>query len=116
MQQNRPQAVMAKAAAAAGPTSPKQVQQQLLQLQQQLQQSQNPAATASSSTTQQPHQQIYKKSNAISMTEAVSLPLGVPAFRRIPAVDDTNMAANSVDPQSTFANRKVMYQYPTQVG
>lgn len=56
---------------------------------------------------------VYRKSNAIAMTEAVSLPLGVPAFRRIPSsLPSVESSSNNINSQAqnTF-NRKVMPAY-----
>ena len=63
--------------------------------------------------TQPPAEKSVKR-NRIAMTEAVSLPLGVPAFRRMPSTTTTTIANNvfETQTQSSF-NRKVMYQQPT---
>lgn len=111
IQQNRPHAVTVRQ-----PQQQQQMeQQQMRQLQlQQLQQLQQQSQASPVSVGMRPQQQIYKKSNAVAMTEAVSLPLGVPAFRRIPSLaEDRSSISNSIDPQAqnTF-NRKVMYQHP----
>lgn len=58
---------------------------------------------------------VYKP-NAPAMTEAISLPLGVPAFKPIPKVFTANGQQISSSPsssQSTFNRKTIMYQQPT---
>lgn len=58
---------------------------------------------------------IYQKKNGLGMTEAVSLPLGVPAFKPVPKTYSVlSTRAPITNPQNTF-NKKVMQQRPMQI-
>lgn len=84
---------------------------QAIQQQQQLQSFQQNKPQA---WTARPPPAIYQKpNNGLAMTEAVSLPLGVPAFRPVPK---TYSALSTQSPlaQNSF-NKKVMQQRPMQI-
>ncbi len=60
--------------------------------------------------TARPPPVIYQKPNGLAMTEAVSLPLGVPAFRPVPKTYSVlSTKPPTTNAQSSF-NKKVMQQ------
>lgn len=64
--------------------------------------------------TARPPPVIYQKANAPAMTEAISLPLGVPPFRPVPKTYSVLSTKPPTNAQNTF-NKKVMQQRPMQI-
>ncbi|XP_037041412.1 uncharacterized protein LOC119078071 isoform X1 [Bradysia coprophila] len=66
--------------------------------------------------TARPPPAIYQKpKNGLAMTEAVSLPLGVPAFRPVPKTYSVLSTQPPMTAAQSSFNRKVMQQRPMQI-